>query len=213
MTNGNSNEIAIAIGFDNVSNINGLVKRDQTNNYFLDLNWTPVENPSNQTSVVYIISYLDKIYQTSKSNFNLPITYGTQIFNETTGIINTLEQCVTIEARFVYSGGYYSSNIEKFCFCPPVDSFCKKTIKTTKTQKSHEKKSSINSQKMRYANSLQNPNGALGLNFNFNKCASPNFWNSLQFKVGPNDCYKKDVTVILPEARKNNRVMNRRYKR
>ena len=44
---------------------------------------------------------------------------------------------------------------------------------------------------MRYANSLKNPNGALGLNFNFNKCASPNFWNSLRFKVGKNDCYKK----------------------
>ena len=211
MTQGNSNEITIAIGYDNVSNINGRVNKNNINNYFLNLNWSPVTNPSNQTSVVYIISYLDKIYQTSDSNFNLPITYGTQIFNETTGRINTLEQCVTIEARFIYDGGYYSSNIEEFCFCPPVDLFCKKTIKTTKTQKSHEKKSSINSQKMRYANSLKNPNGALGLNFN--KCASPNFWNSLQFKVGPNDCYKKDNTIILPESRKNKRVTNRRYKR
>ena len=128
MTNGNSNEITIAIGFDNVSNINGLVSKDQTNNYNLELKWTPAQNPSNQTSVVYIISYLDKIYQTSESNFKLPVSYGTQIFNETTGRINTLEQCITIEARFVYNGGYYSSNIEKFCFCPPVDFFCKKIV-------------------------------------------------------------------------------------
>ncbi len=213
MTQGNSNEITIAIGYDNVSNIDGLVQKNNTNNYILKLNWTPVTNPSNETSVIYIISYLDKIYQTSESNFNLPITYGTQIFNENTGRINTLEQCVTIEARFIYDGGYYSSNIEEFCFCPPVDLFCKKTIKTTKTQKSHEKKSSINSSKMRYANSLKNSNGALGLNFNLNNCASPNYWNSLQFKVGKNDCYKKNETIILPEAVKSNRVMNRRYKR
>ena len=213
MTEGESNEITIAIGYDNVSNINGRVNKDNINNHFLNLNWNSVTNPSSSTTVVYIISYLDKIYQTSDSNFKLPVSYGAQIFNETTGRINTLEQCITIEARFVYNGGYYSSNIEKFCFCPPVDFFCKKTIKTTKTQKSHEKKSSINSQKMRYANALKNPNGALGLNFNLNKCASPNFWNSLQFKVGPNDCYKKDETIILPEARRNNRVTNRRYKR
>ena len=106
MTQGNSNEITIAIGYDNVSNINGLVQQDNTNNYILKVNWTPVTNPSNQTSVVYIISYLDKIYQSSKSNFILPISYGTQIFNESTGRINTLEQCVTIEARFIYDGGY-----------------------------------------------------------------------------------------------------------
>ena len=76
-----------------------------------------------------------------------------------------------------------------------------------------KKKSSINSSKMRYANSLKNSNGALGLNFNLNHCASPNYWNSLQFKVGKNDCYKKNNTIILPEARKNNRITNRRYKR
>ena len=85
MTQGNSNEITIAIGYDNVSNINGLVQKDNTNNYILKLNWTPVTNPSNQTSVVYIISYLDKIYQSSKSNFILPISYGTQIFNDARG--------------------------------------------------------------------------------------------------------------------------------
>ena len=40
MTQGNSNEITIAIGYDNVSNINGLVQKDNTNNYILKLNLT-----------------------------------------------------------------------------------------------------------------------------------------------------------------------------
>ena len=33
MTEGESNEITIAIGYDNVSNIDGLVQKDKTNNY------------------------------------------------------------------------------------------------------------------------------------------------------------------------------------
>jgi len=198
MTQGNSNEITIAIGYDNISNIKGRIQKNINNSYFLSLNWNSVTNPSNETTVVYIINYLDKVFQTNTNSFQLPVHYGRQTINEITGRKIIIEQCITIETRFVYDGGYYSSNISTFCFCPPIDPYCKKIIKTTKTQKSHKRKSSINSQKMRYANSLRTSNGSLGLNFNLNKCASPNYWNSLQFKVGPNNCYSRKTVVILP---------------
>jgi len=198
MTEGESNEITITIGYDNVSNIKGRIQKNSINNYFLSLNWNSVTNPSNETTVVYIINYLDKVFQTSTNSFQLPVQYGWQTIDKITGNKFITEQCLTIQTRFIYDGGYYSSNISTFCFCPPIDPYCKKIVKTTKTQKSHEKKNSINSQKMRYANSLRTSNGALGLNFNLNKCASPNYWNSLQFKVGPNNCYSRKTVVILP---------------
>ena len=118
----------------------------------------------------------------------MPINYGTQEIHEITGRVITILQCVYIETRFVYDGGYYSNNENKFCFCPPVDPKCRKQG----TTKIMSDKKQVGSTKIRYASAIKNKNGSTGFNsFSGNNCRTIQQWNSLNLFSHSNGCYNK----------------------
>ena len=189
MSEGESNESTITIGYDTISGLNGNVKKKSNNNYYLCLTWNNVINPSPENiTIKYIISYFDKVYETTNNYFDVPINYGTQEIDKRTGRVTTILQCVYIETRFVYDGGYYSNNENKFCFCPPVDPKCRKRG----TTKNMADKKQVGSTKMRYASAIKNKNGATGFNgFSGNNCRTVNQWNSLNLFSNSKECYTK----------------------
>ena len=102
MSEGESNESTITIGYDTISSLNGNVKKKSNNNYYLCLTWNNVLNPSPGNIIIkYIISYFDKVFETTNNYFDVPINYGTQEIDKRTGRVTTILQCVYIETRFV----------------------------------------------------------------------------------------------------------------
>ena len=196
---GESSDETINLGWDSVSNIVGFVTKSKTNSYFLNLTWDGVDTPNNAT-VKYCIKYQGKNYITTKTNFMLPITYGNTTTDEKTGVIIAEEECIEIETKYYYSENTYSvGETKKFCFCPPVDPFCKKSKKTKTKQKNI-------SSKIRYSNAVKNKNGALGVDGGiFNNCSSVNYWNqlSLNISLSKNNCYSKEKVLILPNQSEN----------
>lgn len=192
--NGEGNTETTDLGWDSINNISGDIRKNNVNNFFLNLSWNSVEDLPG-TTIKYVINYLDNEFITSETTFILPVNYANTIIDENTGIQKTIEVCLTIETRYYLQNGTYSSGETKtFCFCPPVDPFCNKIKK--KTQKKPEKIS----KKMRYTKAVRNKNGALGLSFS--GCSSISQWNqlSLNLKLAKNDCYNKDKVLILPNS-------------
>ena len=193
---GDSPSQNINLGWDNADNFTGNIFKDDINNYFLNLNWNAPNLDINDISIKYCIYYLDNIFITTDTFYKLPISYGNLITDEKTGIKIAEEVCITIETKYYFNDG---SNIvgatQTFCFCPPVDPFCKKSKKIKIMQKNI-------STKKRYANAVKNVNGAQG--FNFKNCTSVNEWKTLglRFAVGKNNCYSKSNVLILPNQGK-----------
>tara|TARA_B100001057_G_scaffold372230_1_gene376403 strand:- start:46 stop:681 length:636 start_codon:yes stop_codon:yes gene_type:complete len=191
---GDSSSQDISLGWDSVTNFTGDVSKDNTNNYFINLTWNIPNINLNNVSIKYFINYLGDVFTTNNSYYKLPISYGNLITDEKTGIKIAEEVCVTIETRYYFSNGSYAvGELQSFCFCPPVDPFCKKSKKTKILQKNI-------SIKQKYANAVKNKNGAMGLNLK--NCSSVNEWKSLGFRlaVGKNDCYSKSNVLILPSS-------------
>jgi len=188
MTNyeGESSSQTVNLGWDSVTNINGSIQRDSTNNYFLNLTWNIPNIPENYFSVKFIITYKNNIHITTESPYKLYISYGETTTDPETGKTIAEEVCITIETRYYFLDGSYSSGeIKTFCFCPPIDPFCRKEKKTKVVNNGHKNIST----KRKYANALKTSNGVLGMNFK--NCSKASHWGSLGFTVGKNDCYKK----------------------
>lgn len=208
---GSSNTQTINLGWESLTGISGKIIKDNTNNYIINLNWNePSEVPEGST-VKYFINYLGDIFSTSNSSYILPVYYGSSTIDEATGQKIKEEVCLTIETRYYFNDGSYSQGAtQSFCFCPPSDPYCKKVISTSKnSNSSNSNNSSSNSNisvanrnnistKRKYASAVSNVNGVSG--FNFNNCASINYWRSQAFRMvlAKNDCYKKSNVVILP---------------
>ena len=193
---GDSSSQNIDLGWDNANNFTGNIYKDNINNYYLNLNWNGPNINLNDITIKYCINYLDNKFITTDTFYKLPVSYGNLITDEKTGIKIAEEVCITIETRYYFNYDSYSvGEIQSFCFCPPVDSFCKKSKKTKILQKNI-------STKKRYANAVKNVNGAQG--FNFTNCSSVNDWRSMGFRlaVGKNNCYSKSDVIILPNQGK-----------
>jgi len=193
---GDNSSENINLGWDNANNITGTVHKDSINNYYINLSWNPPNSNLNDISIKYFINYLDDIFITTDTSYKLPVSYGNLITDEKTGIKIAEENCITVETRFYFNDGSYTfGETQTFCFCPPVDAFCKKSKKTKISQKNI-------STKKQYANAVRNVNGAQG--YNFKNCTSVNEWKylGLRFKVGRNDCYSKSKVLILPNQGK-----------
>ena len=191
---GESSSQNTSLGWDSARSFTGKVGKDNINNYFINLTWNTANINSNDVSIKYCINYLGDIHTTSNSYYKLPISYGNLITDEKTGIKIAEEVCVTIETRYYFSDGSYAvGETQSFCFCPPVDPFCKKSQKTKILQKKI-------STKQKYSNAVKNKNGAQALNLK--NCRSVNDWKSLGFTlaVGKNDCYSKSNVLILPNS-------------
>lgn len=193
---GDSSSENINLGWPSANNFIGNIHKDNINNYYLTLNWNAPDINLNNITIKYYINYLDNIFITTDTFYKLPVSYGNLIIDEKTGIKIAEEVCITIETRYYFNDGSYSvGEMKTYCFCPPVDPFCKKSKKTKITQKNI-------STKQRYANAVKNVNGAQG--FNFKNCTSVNEWNtmSLRLTVGKNNCYSKSNVLILPNQGK-----------
>ena len=193
---GEGNTATINLGWASLSNINGLISKDNINNNYLNLKWTGVSS-TNNTTVKYFITYKNNTFSTTNNNFKLPIGYGSLKKDPKTGIFIVEEVCLTLETRFYFNDGTYSSGkIKTFCFCPPADLYCKnKKTKSVNTTKVVQKNVST---KKRYASAVKSTNGAMG--FNFNNCRKVSDWKKLDLKLAAskNDCYKKTDIIILP---------------
>ena len=190
--NGEGNTGTNDLGWDSVNNIKGNIRKNNINNYFLHLSWNGVEVIVD-TTIKYVINYLDNQYITGDNKFILPVNYANTIIDENTGIKIAQEVCLTIETRYYLSNETFASGeTQTFCFCPPVDPFCYKIKKT-------EKKPEKISKKMRYTKAVGNKNGAMGLTFS--GCSSVSQWNqlSLNLQLAKNNCYNKDKVLILPK--------------
>ncbi len=188
---GEGNTETINLGWDSVTNINGLVQKDNNGNYYLRLTWSAA-TPQSGATIKYCIKYEQKSILTTETKYLLRIGYGLTTIDEKTGIVIALEQCVEIETRYYFSENTYAiGEIKKFCFCPPVDPFCKKSKKTKTKEKNI-------SSKIKYSKAIKNKHGALG--GTFNGCSSVSHWNqlSLGLSLSKNDCYKRDNVLILP---------------
>ena len=131
---GDSSSQDISLGWDSVTNFTGDVSKDNTNNYFINLTWNIPNINLNNVSIKYFINYLGDVFTTNNSYYKLPISYGNLITDEKTGIKIAEEVCVTIETRYYFSNGSYAvGELQSFCFCPPVDPFCKKSKKSKKS--------------------------------------------------------------------------------
>ena len=193
---GDSSSENINLGWDNAYNFKGNIYKDDINNYFLNLNWKAPNTNLSDISIKYYINYLDDTFITTNTFYKLPVSYGTLIIDEKTGIKIAEEVCITIETRYYFNDGSYSfGETQSFCFCPPVDPFCKKSKKTKIIQKNI-------SNKRQYANAVKNVNGAQG--FNFKNCTPVNDWKSMSLRltVGKNNCYSKSNVLILPNQGK-----------
>ena len=213
---GSSTTQSINLGYQSLNNIIGNIFKDINNNYAIKLLWNkPTEIPEN-TTVKYFINYLGNTFSTGNSSYTLPVNYGSIKVDEKTGLKIKEEVCLTIETRYYFNDGSYSEGAtQSFCFCPPADPFCKKSINTTQNNNfsnlnnntsnsviSVSNKNNI-SNKRKYASAVTNINGASG--FNFNNCSSINYWRSQRFRLAlaKNDCYKKSDVKILPNQDQN----------
>ncbi len=193
---GEGNTETINLGWDSVNNINGIVQKNSYGNYFLRLSWSAA-TPQIGATVKYCIKYEGQSILTTETNYLLTISYGLTRVDEKTGIVIALEQCVEIETRYYFTEYTYGiGETKEFCFCPPVDPFCKKSKKTKTKEKNI-------SSKMKYSQAIKNKNGALG--GIFEGCSPISHWNqlSLGLQLSKNDCYKRNNVLILPNQSEN----------
>lgn len=183
---GESSSEVVNLGWDSLTNINGLIQRDLINNYFIYLTWDTPNINSNDIHIKYSINYSGTIHTTSTPSYKLPIYYGNLITDEKTGIKITEEECITIETQYYINDEQIGvGETQSFCFCPPADPFCKKSKKTKIVNNANKNIST----KRKYANSLKTSNGVLGMKFK--NCSKASDWKLLGFTVGKNNCYKK----------------------